>query len=276
MCDFHDEYRLLLKDISEAKSSDALIALRQQINLLSRSINDRGFSSYELKVYSEKMNTAIDLLEGKKKNLNGRKFQFKGLKKPRPNFTSDVASSVETTTSLHPSHQFNHINKVIELNSPFKKNHVFLENLDNCIVRVLGEPICESIKVKNAKNSLLLLQAKTSIMIDKAENCVIVSSSLQLRLHDMEKCIIYPSLESSDPRVILESCTGLKFGKAANLISKTFSAKCDFAAIDDFDQPVRNSEPINFENVESILDISEMETKTHIDDGFAVMSCWEV
>lgn len=270
MSDFNDQYKLLLKNIAEATSRDALVHLRTQINVLSQSINGKGLPSYELKVHSDKLNEVIELLEGKKKTLRGARFQFKGSKVSKSN--SKSKHSLFVNEPVKPS--LKRMNEAIDLTHPFKNSHVFLANLDNCIVRVLGDPRCESIKVENAKNSILLLQAATSIMVNNAENCILVSNSFQLRLHNMKSCLIYPKLDSSEKRAILESCSDLKIGKQSRLKSALFSTSCDkFVAVDDFDEPVRSGEPINFSYVESSLDISRIESRTHINDDFDVMKC---
>lgn len=126
-----------------------------------------------------------------------------------------------------------------------------LEAEESAVLRKLWESeihlTAPSVHIEDAHSCVLYVRTSGPIFVDKMTNCVLITASHQLRLHNMENCSVFADIGSG--RAVIEHCDKITFGGFDRNTKTLTASKFD---VDDFNWPTRATASPHFSTVERV------------------------
>ncbi len=222
------------------------------------------------------MNRLYELLE-QKRTERGSKFSFKTRHKAQIQPSANVVADANTipkdnaSSKKENNHQFIMENRestiITPKDLPIVSAPIFLTNISNTIIYLPNSSlnfspdspsnlsIATNLTLTNISNSIILVQdISGTLFATNLKNCLIVSSSHQVRLHQCENCILILGIRAK--RGILEDSSRLKccqyinFWKKNNIVDYNVEEN-KWDTWDDFNWLNNDIESPNWESIES-------------------------
>jgi hypothetical protein len=180
-----------------------------------------------------------------KEQKTTKKFAFKGKKsKEIEKRVEEVEKEAEITQewivsqTLHPTEQ-----------------NVALYRLDQC--QVTSDLLHSTLYVDYSRNSIFVMKARDSVLLQHLEHCTLFVRARQVRIHDCVDCQLFVNCETGP---IIERCTQMKFGEwkidcldgeeSCSTIVNGVSPENSWNQVQDFDW-LRQTKSPNWELIES-------------------------
>ncbi|KAG7666334.1 uncharacterized protein J8A68_000124 [[Candida] subhashii] len=225
----------LRTDLEQCQSRNELVRLRYELNQLQLSINIQSYPKYEQKQINQIIDELFKLIQIKFNQLSLSKFEFIGQpiplhqkiptiqEKPRDEEETSGASVIHTIKD-----------EIYDIPSQEQQQHILLSSITNSIIRTNTSNPPGSIHLKQAKQSICLLESKGPIFIhDIRDSIIIIKYCHQARLHNINDSIIV--IESVyNNRIIIEDCFNIWFNKVKQV------------EIDDFNFPTKDLQNPNY------------------------------
>ncbi|GMF02264.1 hypothetical protein B5S28_g1806 [[Candida] boidinii] len=253
--------------------------------------------SYDLKFYSNTINELTANLNKTLTTINRRfndsnksaydngdqfwvkKFYFRN--KPPKKLQNDNLDTVDTTgKELHDSDITTNAliptlsgvnNQRVFIDQKITTENVFIKDMQKSIIEIPKLEKTDTINNLNSvhlidiSDSIVILNAKTYVLIENLQNCVIIGTSQQFRIHNCNNCKFALDVNkkiAKHRRIIIENCDNLKIFKLSNVIINNVpisSTPTDFVIVDDFNfQNSENIENPHFTYVDEKLDLSNL------------------
>ncbi|OUM54413.1 hypothetical protein BVG19_g3799 [[Candida] boidinii] len=250
--------------------------------------------SYDLKFYSNTINELAANLNKTLNTINRRfndsnesgfgnqfwvkKFYFRN--KPAKKLQSDYLNLVSNSRD---SHEFDiTTNALIPTLSGINNQRVFIDpetTTENVFIKDIRKSIIEipklektgttnnlnSVHLVDISDSVVILHAKTYVLIENLQNCVIIGTSQQFRIHNCNNCKFALDVNkeiAKHRRIIIENCDNLIIFKLSNVILNSGpipTNSTDFVIVDDFNfQNSENTVNPHFTYSDEKLDLSNM------------------
>jgi hypothetical protein len=195
---------------------------------------------YDLKSYLEILKSFTE-----KDQKTTKKFSFKGKKSKEVERKEEIVEKEEQTPqewilsqAIHPTEQ-----------------NVALHRLDQCTVT--SDLLHSTFYVDYAKNSILIMKARDSVLLQHLEHCTLFVRARQVRIHDCVDCQLFVYCETGP---IIERCTSMRFGEwkidtvdgeeSCSTILNGVHPENQWAQVQDFDW-LRQTKSPNWELIES-------------------------
>uniref|UniRef100_A0A1B6DSI0 C-CAP/cofactor C-like domain-containing protein n=1 Tax=Clastoptera arizonana TaxID=38151 RepID=A0A1B6DSI0_9HEMI len=214
------EYELRLIEEGEIEKihlSDNFDKIFKEIQILNKflSVSTTFLSNYTIRKSIEKINSLEEkikyledmLLPKKKFGFKSRKTEQKREKKLIDEVNVDVSKLIPLTNIISTGYSQKKNENLTLVNDDILKKDVELSHLENCTIKLFGNP--STMHITNINRCQIFCgPVSTSVFVENCNNCVFVFACQQLRIHSTHHCNFFIHVTS---RAIIEDTDQVGF-----------------------------------------------------------------
>lgn len=227
----------LTRRTKECQDIGTLTQLKSELHQLIKAV-PKDTTSFHARKYADLILAATRALDDTNNRINVNYFRFVG--DPIPP-ASGPKRSVGTSVPAHSSSDYSIVgihNESICLDERLTAGFAVLKDVADSTV--FNEDVFPaSLSIYEGRDALFLLKCKGPILVQGAQRSILVLKHQQLRLHDLEDCIVF--VDGDSPTAVIENCHNVKFGIFDHHTGTIRAASESEVKVDDFLWPNKST-----------------------------------
>ncbi|KAK6201227.1 uncharacterized protein RJT21DRAFT_120277 [Scheffersomyces amazonensis] len=248
------------RSLNDIKYDTSISNTREQLNAIQSRLIDFNSSlistlnhlpSFEQGQLKIKFDVLFKSIELKQIQLSQNRFSFIGDPIPPPSGVKNQHNKkISTITNTTISNNDNELllkdikDQYIDLDGKGSNDsHLLVVNSSVCTIKNQNN-IPSSVHIKDATDMFISLKVDGPIMIHNLKNSILILECKQLRLHDLDNCIIIIEHVTND-QIVIENCHKI-------FVTENKVSKIDTIKVNDFSWPNKLYKNPNFEYIDTL------------------------